>query len=194
VRIIIPAAALLSTAAICHLTGAQLHSAVMIPAGTALRIRTVDPIDIRSAHPGSIFRGSLTDPVAGRNGILIPRGAPVRLAVISMKKSTRITGRDKIDLQVKSITLNGRDTPVITTTVEWKGTGKGRRTLKRAGIGAGAGALVGALAGGGTGAAVGALVGGGGGTAVAAATGGNHLAIPSETVFSFVLQSPVRLE
>jgi hypothetical protein len=193
-RIIIPAAALLSAAAVGNLTGAQLHSAVMIPAGTALRIRTVDPIDIRSAQPGSIFRGSLADPVAGRNGILIPRGAPVRLAVVSMKKSTRITGRDQIDLQVKSITLKGRDTPVTTAAVEWKGTGKGRRTLKRAGIGAGAGALVGALAGGGTGAAVGALVGGGGGTAVAAATGGNHLAIPPETVFSFVLQSPVSLE
>jgi hypothetical protein len=176
------------------LAGAQHHSVIVVPAGSALRVRTVDPIDVHSAHPGSEFRGSLADPLSNRNGTVIPRGVAVRLAVVSTKKSTRITGRDRIDLQVKSIAFKGRDTPVTTTVVDWKGNGKGRRTLKSAGIGAGAGALVGALAGGGTGAAVGALVGGGGGTAVAAATGGKHLTIPSETVFSFVLQSPLRLE
>ena len=185
---------LFSAAAICGVIGAQGHSARTIPSGTAIRVRTVDPIDIQSARPGAEFRGNVADAVTGPHGVVIPRGAAVRLSVVSMKKSSRITGRDKIDLQIKSITLGGRNYPVTTTVVESKGAGKGGRTLKSTGIGAGAGALVGAIAGGGTGAAVGALVGGGGGTAVAAATGGKHLTIPPETVFSFVLRSPVRLE
>jgi hypothetical protein len=190
-NIILPAV-LISVAAIPSLTGA--HPAMLIPAGTAIRVRTVDPIDIKSAHPGSEYRGNLADPVAGPNGIQIPRGAAVRLCIVSVKRSTRISGRDKIELKVNSITFNGRDYPVMTTLMESKGIGKGGRTLKGTGIGAGAGALVGALAGGGTGAAVGALVGGGGGTAVAAATGEKHLTIPPETVLSFVLRSSLKLE
>ena len=186
--------ALLSGAMTCSLSGAPGDPAMTIPPGTAIRVRTVDPIDIRSIHPGAEFRGSLADPVVAHHGTVIPRGAAVLLSVVSVKKSTRITGRDKISLQVKSIAFEGRTYPVTTNVVESKGTRKGHRTLKTAGIGAGTGAVVGGIAGGGAGAVVGALVGGGGGTAVAAATGSHDLSIPPETSFSFVLQSAVRLK
>jgi hypothetical protein len=109
-------------------------------------------------------------------------------------KSSRISGRDRIDLKMDSITFNGKSYPVVTTIAESKGGGKGSRTLRRTGAGAGAGALIGGIAGGGTGAAVGALVGGAGGTAVAAATGGSHLTIPPETVLSFQLNSHLRIK
>jgi hypothetical protein len=173
-------------------SGSAQAQAFIVPAGTAIHVRTIDPIDVNTARTGMSFRGSLADPVMNRNGaILIPRGAPVQLTAVDVQRSGRVKGRDRIALKVNSISYNGRIHPVVTTVAEERGHREGRRTLKGTGIGAGAGALIGGLAGGGTGLAIGALVGGGGGTAVAAATKGPHLSIPPESILSFQLQSPL---
>ena len=186
--------ALLLSISIFNCTNAQAQHAVTIPAGTAIHVRTIDPIDIHSARPGGKFKGSLADPVMNKDGaVLIPRGASVQLSAVTVEKSGRIKGRDKIDVKVDSITFNGRTYPVASSIFESKGAKKGKRALGGAGIGAGAGAAIGAIAGGGSGAAVGALLGGGGGTAVAAATGGKQLSIPSESVLSFQFQAPLRV-
>jgi hypothetical protein len=179
---------------ICNGNSAQAQQAVIIPTGTPIHVRTIDPIDVNSTQPGARFRGSLADPVKSMNGaILIPRGAPVQMSVVNVRRSGRLKGRDRIAMKVDSISFNGRSYPVASSVAESRGHREGRRTLTGTGIGAGAGALIGGLAGGGAGLAVGALVGGGGGTAVAAATKGPHLRIPPETVLSFQLQSPLRV-
>jgi hypothetical protein len=166
---------------------------VSVPAGTVLHVRTIDPIDVKYAQLGSTFRGSLADPVVSSNGaVLIPRGAPVTLSAVNVKKSSRVNGRDRIGLKVDSITFGGRSHLAATTVSESKGGKKGKRTLIGTGIGAGAGAAIGAISSG-AGAAIGALVGGGAGTGVAAATGGKHLRIPPESVLAFQLQSPLRV-
>lgn len=185
--------AFLSCAAVLNVGSAQTHPAT-IPSGTTVRVRTLDPISVESAQPGSKFKGTLADPITNSAGaILLPRGTSVELSAVKVKKSSRISGRDEIDLKVDWIAFRGKEYPVTTSIAESKGGGKGKRTLSRTGIGAGAGALIDGIAGGGTGAAVGALVGGGGGTAVAAATGGKHLTIPPESVLSFQLHSPLRV-
>jgi hypothetical protein len=125
---------------------------------------------------------------------VIPRGAPVQLSVVNVTRMGKVKGRDRIDLKVDSIAFRGKTYPVVTTVAGARGGKRGKRTLEGTGIGAGAGALIGGLAGGGTGAGIGALVGGGGGTAVAAATGRKPLSIPPETVLSFQLRSPLRVQ
>jgi hypothetical protein len=115
------------------------------------------------------------------------------LSAVNIEKSSRIKGRDRIDLKVDSITFNGRTHPVASTIAESKGGKKGHKALRDTGIGAAAGGVIGAIAGGGSGAAIGSLVGGGGGAAVAAATGGKHVSIPPESVLTFQLQSPLRV-
>jgi hypothetical protein len=173
---------------------AQVQQGVTIPAGTAIRVRTIDPIDVNSAQPGGRYRGSLADPVTTMNGaILIPRGAPVQLSVVDVQRAGRLKGRDRIDLKVDTISFNGRSYAVATSMAGSRGSKQGKRSLIGTGVGAGAGGLIGGLAGGGVGLAVGALVGGGGGAAVAAATKGHHLTIPPESVLSFQLQAPLRV-
>lgn len=168
---------------------------VTVPAGAALRVRTLNPIDVNSVQPGARFRGTLADPLINRNGVvLIPRGAPVQMSAVSVHRAGKFRGRDRIDLKVDSITFNGRTYPVVSTVAESRGRSRGRRTLTGTGIGAGTGGLIGGLAGGGAGFAAGALVGGGGGTAVAAGTGKKHLTIPPESMLSFQLQSPLILK
>jgi hypothetical protein len=175
-------------------SSAQVHSWI-VPAGANLRVRTTDPIDVKSVQVGSRFRGVLEDPLRNSAGmVLIPRGTPAELSVVRVRRSTRISGRDRIDVKVDSVLFNGRTYALVTTIAESRGKGNGKRALQGAGLGAGAGALIGGIAGGGTGLAVGALVGGSGGTAVAAATGGDHLTIPCETVLSFQLSTPLRMK
>lgn len=185
--------ALFAWAAVCNVGNAQTHPAT-IPSGTTIRVRTIDPISVESAQPGSRFWGTLAEPLKNSAGtVLLPRGSSVQLSAVKVTKASRISGRDSVELKVDSISHLGTEYAVTTSIFESRGSGKGKRTLTRTGIGAGAGALIGGLAGGGAGAAVGAAVGGGGGTAVAAATGGKHLTIPPESVLSFQLQSPVRV-
>ena len=186
---------LLSCILICNGGSAQAQQAVTVPSGATVRVRTIDPIDVNSAQPGMKFRGSLADPVKNMQGtVLIPRGAPVQLSVVSVKREGRLKGRDRIVVKVDSISANGRSLPVMSSMAESRGNRQGRNTLRDAGIGAGAGGLIGGLVGGGTGLAVGALVGGGGGTAVAAATQKSRLTIPAESVLTFQLHSPLRVK
>jgi len=138
------------------------HQAASVPAGTALHVRTIDPIDVNSARPGAKFRGSLADAVkTSDRHVVIPRGAPVQLNVVDVDKAGRMKGRDRIDLNVDSITFNGKSYPVISTIAGSRGGRQGRRTLRGPGIGAAAGAVIGGIAGGGAGAAVGSILGGG---------------------------------
>src|SRR5262245_35705275 len=107
------------------------HAQVTVPAGTPMRVRTIDPIDVSSARPGSRFLGSLADPVKSRDGaILMPRGAPVQLSAVNVRRSGRMRGRDRIDLKVDSITFNGKSQPVVSTISESRGRRKGSRTLR----------------------------------------------------------------
>ena len=182
--------ALLFSASIAN----TIHAQAVVPAGTNIQVRTIDPID-ENSPVGTRIRGTLAEPVkTSHSGVVIPRGAPVQLTAVNIQKAGAVEGRDRINMRVDSITFKGKVYPVQTTASDTKTKKRGRRTLKGAGIGAAGGAIVGALAGGGTGALVGSLVGGGGGAAVSAATGRKHLAIPSESVLSFQLQAPVVLK
>ena len=69
--------------------------------------------------------------------------------------------------------------------------GRGKNTAAKTGGGAALGAIIGALAGGGKGAAIGAVTGGGVGAGVNGVTRGQQVQIPSETLVSFHLQSPI---
>jgi hypothetical protein len=187
-RLILSVASLLGA-----LTVHAQSGSLSLPAGTTLRVRTIDPIDTNYSS-GTKFGAALADPVTTAHGsVVIPRGAPVVLSAVNIEKSSRIKGRDRIDLKVDSITFNGRSYPVASTIAGSSGGKKGHRALRDTGIGAAGGAVIGAIAGGGTGAAIGSVVGGGGGAAVAAATGGKHLSIPPESVLTFQLQSPLRV-
>ena len=58
------------------------------------------------------MNGTLVDPLTARVGhILIARGASVQLSVVKVTKSSRIQGRDTIELKVDSITFRGQKYP-----------------------------------------------------------------------------------
>ncbi len=120
---------------------------------------TIDAIDVDSSQAGKTFRGSLSDPVMSGGNVLVPRGAAVVLVAAKVEQGGSMKGSDLIDLKANSITVGGKQVPIVTNVVENKSAGEGKKTARKTIGGAGLGAAIGAIAGGGTGAAIGALAG-----------------------------------
>jgi len=165
---------------------------VVIPGGTAFRIRTIDPIDVDKTNAGVMFRASIDDPIMIGGNVVVPRGADVALVAAKVQQGGKMKGSDLISLKVNTISVGGKAYPVTTNLVEQKTSGEGKKTARKVIGGAGLGAAIGGLAGGGTGAAIGALAGAATGTAISAA-GQPHLKIPSETRLEFQLAADVKV-
>jgi hypothetical protein len=166
---------------------------VVIPAGTMLRVRTMEFIDVDSSQAGARFRASMDDPIMIGGAVMVPRGADVLLQAVKVKQSGRFKGSDLIQLKVTDLSVGGTKYAVVTSIAEMKGGSEGKATAKKTVGGAGLGAIIGGIAGGGTGAAIGVLAGGAGGTALAA-SGQQHLKIPAETRLEFALQADVTIK
>jgi hypothetical protein len=162
------------------------RAAFVIPAGTLLRVRTIDAIDVDTTQAGMKFRASLDDPILAGGSVIVSRGANVILAAAKVEQGGKFKGSDVVQLKVVSIVVNGRPHQVVTSLSETKSGGEGKKTAGKVAGGAGLGAIIGGIAGGGKGAGIGALAGVAGGT-ILAATGQPHLKVPSETRLEFEL-------
>jgi len=167
--------------------------AVTIPAGTAIKVRTIDFIDVDKTQAGAKFRGAIDDPIMLGGDVVVPRGADVVLVASKVQQGGKMKGSDLIELKVTAIKVGGRSYPVVTTVSETKTGGEGKKTAGKVLGGAGLGAIVGGIAGGGKGAGIGALVGGAGGTIIAA-SGQPHLKIPAETRLQFQLTADWKVQ
>ncbi len=158
------------------------------PAGARVQVSITQTLSASRNNVGDGFSGTLSAPVTTADGaVVFPRGANVNGTVVAAKGRGRFKGAGDLGIQISSI--NG--VAVSTSEYEKAVAGKGKRSAAIIGGGAGLGALIGGLAGGGKGAAIGALAGGGAGTAGAAYTGNKDVVIPSESVITFRLTSPV---
>ena len=161
---------------------------ILVPSGTAFRVRNIDPIDVDATQSGMTFRGSIDDPIVVGGDVVVPRGADAILLAAKVEQGGRMKGSDLVELKVQSITVRGRIYPVVTSLAQMKSAGEGGKTAAKVLGGVGLGGIIGGIAGGGKGAAIGVLAGGAGGT-VSAATSQPHLKIPAETRLEFQLTS-----
>jgi hypothetical protein len=137
-----------------------------------------------------MFKALLDDPVMIEGKVIVPRGASVVLQAAKVEQAGQFKGADKITLKANSFAFGGRRYDTVTTQVESKGGGEGKKTTRKVAGGAGLGAVVGGIAGGGSGAAIGAVAGGAAG-AIVASQGTEHLKLPAETRLQFSLNSAV---
>ncbi|MBV8070320.1 MAG: hypothetical protein JO270_10480 [Acidobacteriaceae bacterium] len=151
----------------------------MIPRGTVITVRTIDPIKSKSAKAGDTFRASVDEPVTVNGRELIARGADAEMRLYQVNSKSR-----DLTLRLYSVNVRGKqvyvNTEAAVVTAEKKGMSGGAKTA----IGAGAGALIGGIAGGGKGALIGAGAGAGTGLVISAATGRDSEVKP-ETRLSF---------
>jgi len=166
---------------------------ITIPNGTVLNVLLSQAIEVDAAQAGQTFKSLLDDPVMMNGKVIVPRGSAVLLQAAKVEQAGKMKGADKITLKANSISFGGRKYDIVTTPVESKGSGEGKKTTRKLVGGAGLGAIVGGIAGGGTGAAIGAAVGAGTG-AVMASQGTEHLKLPAETRLQFSLNAAVTVQ
>ena len=166
---------------------------VTIPVGTVITVRTVDPVDSSTNQTGDQFAATVESQIAENGQIIIPRYAKARLQLVGERNAGRIKGQSEVELQLVSLTVNGRTYPVSTGVYQQEASSRGKQTAKRVGIGAAAGGIIGAIVGGGKGAAIGAGIGAGAGTGVQMATKGQAVKIPPETKLDFTLRAPLNV-
>ena len=167
---------------------------MVVPAGTVLTVRLGQAVGSKISTAGQTFTATLASPVAVEGKTAIPSGATASGTVVDAKPLGRFKGGAVLQLRLTSITVNGTEQSVSTSSLTRTESGKGKRTAIMAGGGAGLGALIGGLAGGGKGAAIGALAGGGAGTGGAAFTGNKDIVLPAEAALSFKLEQPLQVK
>jgi hypothetical protein len=173
---------------------AAAEQPVVIPAGTTITVRLGEALGSKISSPGQSFTATLAAPIDVDGKTAIPSGATARGTVTDAKPLGRFKGGAVLRIKLNTITANGTDHAITTSTLTRIEKGKGKRTAVMAGGGAAVGALIGGLAGGGKGAAIGAVAGGGGGTAGAAYTGNKDVVLPAESAVGFKLVAPLELK
>ena len=166
---------------------------LVLPAGSALTVRTNSDISAKTSQPGTGFQAVVAQPVRLQGRIAIPAGASVTGVVVQAKQGGKIKGSSQLALQLTTLHLRDASYSLHTNQFLQEQKGKGGRTAKIGAGGAAGGAIIGGIAGGGKGAAVGTLLGGGAGVAGSAVTGNKELTIPAESLLSFKLTKPLRI-
>jgi BON domain len=163
---------------------------VTVPSGTSIAIRLIDPIDSEKAQLGETFRATLDAPLPS-DGDAVPSGYEVKGHIEDVKSAGKFKGQSLLVLQLDSISVSGKPYGIEAEPYRRQGSNRTTNTAEKVGAGAVIGAIIGGIAGGGKGAGIGAAAGGGVGGGVQAAGKGQQIQLPSETVLSFTLRSPL---
>jgi len=167
---------------------------VTIPAGTVVTVRLGQSLSSKTAQAGETFNATVAQPVDVGTEVAIPDGAAASGTVVDARPLGRFKGGALLQVRLTSVTIDGQEVPIDTSSVARSQKSKGKRSAEFIGGGAGLGAVVGALAGGGKGAAIGALAGAGAGTAGTAFTGNKEIVLPAEAALSFKLLKAVEIK
>ncbi|MGZ4836291.1 MAG: BON domain-containing protein [Terriglobales bacterium] len=163
---------------------------VTVPSGTSMAIRLIDSIDSEKAQPGQTFRATLDAPLPS-DGDAVPSGYDIKGHIEDVKSAGKFAGQSILVLQLDSISVGGKLYGIDADPYRRQGKNRTTNTAEKVGGGAVVGAILGGIIGGGKGAGVGAAAGGGLGGGVQAAGKGQQIQLPSETVLSFTLRSPL---
>src|SRR5215469_15883123 len=132
---------------------------ITVPAGTRILIRLGETLSSDRQRPGARFTARLETNLMVGGVVAALQGSTVHGQVVSLQSAGRMAGGSELALQMTDIVINGTAHPILTTTYQLQGEGRGGRTARRITGGAGLGSALGALAGGGAGAAIGAAAG-----------------------------------
>ncbi len=165
----------------------------VVPAGTAISIRTASALGSKLSQPGDTFQGTTTSSIRLHGEVVIPAGSAVSGVVVDAKERGKIKGEGDLSIRLTAINVRGQSYLISTGTLDQSLKGKGKRTAVTTGAGAGGGALIGGLAGGGKGAAIGLGVGAAAGFLGGTFTGNKQIEIPAESVLTFTLNSSLHL-
>lgn len=165
--------------------------AITIPAGTLIGVRLQSSISSASATSGDHFDAVIDEAVVVDGQVVIPKGANATGRVVAAKSSGHLKDPGYLRLALSSVTVNGKDVPVQSSSIFAKGASHKKRNVVMIGGGTAAGALIGGLAAGPKGALIGSAIGAGAGTGGAYATGKKEVGFAAERRLTFRLTQPL---
>jgi hypothetical protein len=158
-------------------------AAAFIAEGTSIGATVDEELSTERSREGDRFLARTTEDVLGANGeVLLPVGSVLNGRVTTSHASTGPDDLAALEVEIESITADGRTLPVRADVLEIETEVQARdsntRTAAKVGIGAAAGAVIGRILGSDKGdAAKGAAVGAVAGAAVAATTRSGHAVV-----------------
>jgi len=153
-----------------------------VPAGTEIYVRLQQPLSSATAQAGQSFSAVLDQPLTVDNQTVAAPGVPVTGKVIAVRDSGHLHKAGYLRLSLVSITLNGKELPLVTNSVFVGGGSFRKRSFAFVGSGTGS-AMIGSLADSGKGAA--------GGPAPAYTTGKKEAGFAAEQRLAFHLTQPL---
>jgi len=164
-----------------------------VPEGTPIHVTLDQAIASDQSRPGDHFEVTVSEPVIIDGKTVIPQGTYAEGIVVDAHQSGRLKGRARLQLALESVSMNGQNYGMRTSSSWRSGRDHKKRNWAWIGGGAGGGALIGALAGGGKGALIGGPVGAGAGVMAAYFTGKKDIHLRPETPLTFKLADPVTI-
>ena len=168
-----------------------------LPAGTEVSVRTEATIDLCEVVEGQTFTGEVAMDVRDANeAVVIPRGANADIVITSGSRGNRLTGASDLELDLKTVSIDGRRYRLSTASVERQGKsglGANKRTAEYTVGAAALGAIIGAIAAGSKGAGIGAGAGAGAGALTQILSKGKTIRVPVETILTFKLDKPLHV-
>ena len=89
-----------------------------IPAGAVLALASNEKVCTNTFKVGQRFTASVTSPVSGSNGAVIPSGATANVEVTELKRSENANDEIKMGFRVVSVSFGGHTYPVSATSTE----------------------------------------------------------------------------
>lgn len=170
-----------------------VKQSLVVPAGTVIGVVLDQTISSKTSKSGDKFTATVEAPLEVEGKLAIPKGARAEGVVNDAKAAGRFKGGAALSLTLTSVTVNGKDHEIQTSSAMTSSKGKGKRSAVMVGGGAAGGAAIGAVAGGGKGAGIGALIGAAAGTGGAGLTGNRDITLTAETALDFKLLQPVSI-
>lgn len=173
--------------------GKPLMKATTLEPGTALHVRTTNALSTASVKTGEAFAATLEEPIVDGTWVIATKGSTVRGVIANADPGGKVKGVASLSVRLTQIqTADGQNIDISTNTRGVQAKSSQKKDATKVGIASGVGAAIGAIVGGGKGAAIGA--GAGAGTAAVVTTRGDAAVIGSESVLTFELTEPVRIQ
>jgi hypothetical protein len=165
---------------------------VTMAAGTPVKIDITTAITSETAQAGEAWSGTVKENVIVGDRVLIPAGSTVN-GVVYAATPAKKGDRAMLLLGVSSVSVNGKDIAVRSSTDSIIAGSTRARNLGAVGAGAAAGAVIGhAVGGSGKGSLIGGIIGGAATSAVIAGTKGYQVTIKPGTEITFTTDEPVK--
>lgn len=162
-----------------------------IAKGTPVFVRLQSSISSARAETGDTFSAVLDDPLTVDGKTVVAEGADLSVRVVAARKSGQMHRPGYLRLALSSITVNGRQIPIQTTSVFVEGGNFGNRNLAYMGGGVGGSSFMGALGGAGT--VISSSSSTAGSTSAVYTTGKNEVGFAAERRIGFSLIQPLNV-